>query len=287
MDYDYRVSFKIAAATQEEVDLYERVLYPLQDRVLEIAGGYRERLILTGGTALARVYFDHRYSEDIDLFTDVERVQPLAHEFLNAIRSAGITVDLTNGQDQPGFVRAFVGEERLKVDIAADLPRLDLPFFDPRLKVCVHTLTDLGGNKVVAYEGRAEIKDVVDLYYLAKSQTWPEMFRAADRKRVPIAYEELRFITSQPIIGTVLSKTGLDFDVETFVGVLNNELEIEIKKKKYELRGRVKSIVSDLLWDAPASERRISPATASVLLRRAEKLPEPARLLIEEAVSAE
>jgi predicted nucleotidyltransferase component of viral defense system len=43
------------------------VLYPLQDRILAVAAGYGDDLVLTGGTALARAYLHHRYSDDIDL----------------------------------------------------------------------------------------------------------------------------------------------------------------------------------------------------------------------------
>ncbi|MDQ2909189.1 MAG: nucleotidyl transferase AbiEii/AbiGii toxin family protein, partial [Candidatus Eremiobacteraeota bacterium] len=56
-------------ATPEERRLYENVLYPLQNRILSVAATYADALVLTGGTALARCYFEHRYSDDIDLFT--------------------------------------------------------------------------------------------------------------------------------------------------------------------------------------------------------------------------
>jgi predicted nucleotidyltransferase component of viral defense system len=44
-------------------------------------------------------------------------------------------------------------------------------------------LRDIAANKISAYENRAEVKDAVDLYYLARSASWAEMFAAAERKR--------------------------------------------------------------------------------------------------------
>jgi predicted nucleotidyltransferase component of viral defense system len=54
---------------------YEESLYPLQNGILRtlapVCGNARS---LTGGTALGRIYFHHRYSDDLDLFgNSVER----------------------------------------------------------------------------------------------------------------------------------------------------------------------------------------------------------------------
>ncbi|MCI0519819.1 MAG: nucleotidyl transferase AbiEii/AbiGii toxin family protein, partial [Chloroflexi bacterium] len=48
------------------------VNFDLQDRFLErfFASPIGERFYLTGGTALARFYFNHRESLDLDLFTN-------------------------------------------------------------------------------------------------------------------------------------------------------------------------------------------------------------------------
>ncbi|GET37078.1 hypothetical protein [Microseira wollei] len=38
-------------ATAEEISFYDSQLYPLQERVFEIASVYEDRIYLTGGTA--------------------------------------------------------------------------------------------------------------------------------------------------------------------------------------------------------------------------------------------
>ena len=49
---------------------YEKNLYPLQDGVLNIISQSGTDFFLTGGTALSRGYYHHRYSEDLDFFLD-------------------------------------------------------------------------------------------------------------------------------------------------------------------------------------------------------------------------
>ena len=47
---------------------YSKKLYSLQDGVMSIIKELNAPFFLTGGTALSRHYFNHRYSNDLDLF---------------------------------------------------------------------------------------------------------------------------------------------------------------------------------------------------------------------------
>jgi predicted nucleotidyltransferase component of viral defense system len=47
---------------------YEENLYPLQDGVMNILSHSGTDFFLTGGTALSRAYYNHRYSDDLDFF---------------------------------------------------------------------------------------------------------------------------------------------------------------------------------------------------------------------------
>lgn len=49
---------------------YSKVLYPEQDRVLNILKNCELPFYLTGGTAVSRGYLNHRYSDDLDLFVN-------------------------------------------------------------------------------------------------------------------------------------------------------------------------------------------------------------------------
>lgn len=49
-------------------EYYETRLYPLQDGVLRCVEECGTGFFLTGGTALSRGYYNHRYSDDLDFF---------------------------------------------------------------------------------------------------------------------------------------------------------------------------------------------------------------------------
>jgi len=51
-------------------DYYEGNLYPLQNGVLRVVENCKTRFYLTGGTALSRAYYNHRYSDDLDFFVN-------------------------------------------------------------------------------------------------------------------------------------------------------------------------------------------------------------------------
>ncbi len=49
---------------------YETKLYPLQDEVLKSLRSLGQPFYLTGGTAVSRGYFHHRYSDALGLFAN-------------------------------------------------------------------------------------------------------------------------------------------------------------------------------------------------------------------------
>ena len=52
---------------------YEENLYPLQDGVMNTIQKCGVRFFLTGGTALSRAYYNHRYSDDLDFFVNDDK----------------------------------------------------------------------------------------------------------------------------------------------------------------------------------------------------------------------
>lgn len=51
-------------ANQNDIEFYEKLLYPLQDEIFTLI--QTERFYLSGGTCLSRFYYNHRYSEELD-----------------------------------------------------------------------------------------------------------------------------------------------------------------------------------------------------------------------------
>jgi hypothetical protein len=54
------------------LQFYEENLYPLQDGVMNTISRCGTRFFLTGGTALSRAYYHHRYSDDLDFFVNAD-----------------------------------------------------------------------------------------------------------------------------------------------------------------------------------------------------------------------
>ncbi|HWT07471.1 MAG TPA: hypothetical protein VN224_17020, partial [Xanthomonadales bacterium] len=132
-----------------------------------------------------------------------------------------------------------------------------------------------------------EVKDAVDLYHLTRRFTWRRLFDDAETKRVPIAYDDLRYFLETPLRGSALLVTPIgETEFARFVASLRDEVAAEVKKKVAEYRLRLDSIVRDLLWDTPSELRTINDQTHDVLERRAPQLPLPQRIVLLEALDA-
>lgn len=124
---------------------------------------------LTGGTALAAFYLHHRYSDDLDLFTDdpqaVVRVPPVMRDLAQRCR-ATVSFTRTTGSFLECFLVSQAGE-RLEMDFALDSPyRLEPKVQHPELGVWTDTALDISCNKLSALYDRADPKDFVDIYFI-------------------------------------------------------------------------------------------------------------------------
>ncbi len=161
-------------------------LTALQKKILKIFSMINRHgdFYFTGGTALAVCYLRHRESEDLDFFTaDSTSLNPTARDFEKSLISAGLNVQVE--RRQATFVR-FLIEQELKVDMALDAPfRLKPPVqsYIEGIKVCVDNLEDIAANKMLALFGRAEPRDFIDVYFLAKEYfDFMEMVQMAAKK---------------------------------------------------------------------------------------------------------
>jgi len=278
--------FRLRPATTEEVKYYSDVVYPAQDKILSAIGNhFGDAFYLTGGTALSRFYFKHRLSEDLDLFTGTENIKTAIPRIVSLIENAGYKVVVETSSVT--FGRLFVlleGKEKLKIDLVADFP-LETP--KAKKNFYVDTLTNIAVNKITAFKDRAELKDLVDLYFIVKEGgiNVEEILKLADKKRVPVPYEELLAINSLGISGSALLLKEVDVKkLEKFLKELKEILEENVKKKVQEAKSKVEEIVHDLLWDFPPEERKISLKTIPILRRRIKGLSYPKRKAIELAV---
>jgi predicted nucleotidyltransferase component of viral defense system len=143
----------------------KEILTPLQRRVLEFLFSdpwFRRYFYLTGGTALSAFYLEHRYSDDLDLFTHEKEVGPVQALFQEL--SSKERLQTIQRQKAPSFLRYEVSGE-LQVDIVADV---EFRVGSPELisSFMVDSLKNIAVNKVTAILGRFDPKDFVDLYLL-------------------------------------------------------------------------------------------------------------------------
>lgn len=133
----------------------------------------RSGFYFTGGTALSSFYLSHRYSEDLDFFSqkkfDNQVILTLMEEWGNrhnfSLKSRFIEVVYI-------FDLLFNNKTQLKVDFSYyPYKRLEKGIIVDNLEI--DSLLDIAVNKMLTISQRSEVKDFVDLYFLLqKFHVW-------------------------------------------------------------------------------------------------------------------
>jgi hypothetical protein len=272
-------------ADSEEIRFYKEILYPLQDKIFTIVSIYDDKIYLTGGTALSRFFFQHRFSDDLDFFTTTDDLKLIANDLIARLHDRGYRINKTNLDIY--FARTFIEKDdvQIKLEFVKEYNRFGESIHTQK-GVYINNLEDIGGNKITAFEDRAEVKDIVDLYYIIISLE--RLFEIADTKRVPVPYEELLTLNTEGISGRALICQDIDLrDVQHFIEKLKEETERQIKKKEEIALNNISKIVERILWDFPRHERRFNKFSQPVLKRRLKTLPLPERRAIQRVVYGE
>ena len=136
---------------------------------------------LAGGAALAFHRIIQRTTRDLDFFgTLAEEVQPVAESFAKQLRAEGFLAEPIGSS--PVFVRLLVrdeGGEEVLVDIGMDY-RLRPPEETGIGRVL--STEELAADKLLALFGRAEARDFVDVFLLARRFGTPAMLEWAGEK---------------------------------------------------------------------------------------------------------
>ncbi len=130
----------------------------------------RDAFFLTGGTALSEFYLQHRYSEDMDFFTEEEgymlRSMPAIEEIAATL---GGSLEIARNFQTYKEIHLHRGDEDLRCDFALDAPyRLEKIKFDDPCGIYVDNPIDMACNKLSALFDRNHPKDFVDVYFIAK-----------------------------------------------------------------------------------------------------------------------
>ncbi len=281
-------------ATPQEVNFYQHRLYPLQDKIFSFCSAYQD-LYLTGGTALGRYYFQHRWSDDVDLFIRIHKTD--SDELINFEKRADFFAKDLAGKLGRSFVisREMYGEYYARFFVSVADVELKIDFvreynhfgeLNPTPDGClINNLEDIGASKIAAFEDRAAIKDIIDLYYLSQHISWARLFELADTKRVPVAYENLLTFNIEGITGQALITKPLPPEkLSAFIDKLKQEVVAEVKKKERLMTDTLNNWLPGLLWDFPRERRTINEYSVPVLRQRLKKLPLPEKMALQKAL---
>jgi hypothetical protein len=146
-----------------QADYYNNIIYPLQDKAL--TAFKNSPFYLTGGTALSRGYYNHRYSDDLDYFVNnVPDFLKIVEQPIEKLRN--IFKELAIPVRDKDFVRLFVSDGNLKIELINDVPSHIGSLYDHPLMGKVDSKENILANKLTAIVDRALPKDIIDIYFL-------------------------------------------------------------------------------------------------------------------------
>lgn len=155
------------------------ILTKEQEIILALAGNnefLRSQFYFTGGTALSVFYLSHRYSEDLDFFSEKRFDQQIiftlvkewGEKYKFSIKSSRFTGVVYV------FNLLFENKISLKVDFAYyPYRQLEKNNSPTQNNIRIDSLLDIAANKLLTISQRYDVKDFVDLYFLLqKFSVW-------------------------------------------------------------------------------------------------------------------
>lgn len=161
------------------------LLTPIQKAFLSAFASLpdQSQFFLAGGTALSEYYFGHRLSFDVDIFTGVDGlVLPTSYQVEKTCVERGLRVNVVRRFSSFAQFLVTQGQDSLKVDMAFDSPYRFEPPVLTELGVYVNDYADLRVDKLLAYFGRAEPRDAVDLYFIMEKEPLQPLLEQAAQK---------------------------------------------------------------------------------------------------------
>lgn len=177
-------------------------LYKLQEIVLQTLPGYLDMAYLTGGTALARFYLKHRYSDDLDFFFNNESAFEQEVSRIISKLHGSFQTDPDKHIYAPDFKRIWLIHQlgALKVEFVNDISaRWGDPI--PVNQIQVDNPANILANKLTAIPGREEPKDVFDIVRIALSYSfnWRDVMEQSLKKALVAEEDVAMFLSTFPV----------------------------------------------------------------------------------------
>lgn len=186
----------------------------------------RSRYYFTGGTVLSVVYLQHRYSEDIDLFSQEKLDNQVIFALVQELgQKHGFTFRSRSTEVTYIFNLTFKNGANLKVDFAY-YPYKRLKKGTALDGIEIDSLLDIAVNKLLTISQRAEVKDFVDLYFLLQEFTvWDLM------EGVRVKFK----IKTEPFLVAIDFLKVEDFD---YLPKMIKQLDLEILKSFFRQKAK-------------------------------------------------
>jgi len=156
-------------------DTFKSILTPRQKLLVRLFSSnpnIKKHFYLSGGTALAEHYLHHRFSEDLDFFTE-EEVDPMSIQvFIKDIaKKAGIKkLDFQQSFNR-NLVFLHFKDEVIKTEFTY-YPFAQLESPKEIDGIYVDSLIDIAVNKTFTIYQKPRSRDFIDLYVIMKQQSW-------------------------------------------------------------------------------------------------------------------
>jgi predicted nucleotidyltransferase component of viral defense system len=214
-------------ASSEQIEFYEKILYPMQDEIFQLLQS--NKFYLTGGTCLSRFYYQHRFSDDLDFFFmgQNEELDIFEIECNKIFRKIETQFQIEVSINNKAFKRIHVYKDKipLKIEfIYENFPLVGKRFFDK--EILLDTKDNIATNKMTAIHDRNTLKDYFDLYYLLKEFSLQKLLEWSNLKKVPLDYEgTLLSLSLGKLEGDVFMIQEISqFEFDSFVKNLTGEI---------------------------------------------------------------
>lgn len=178
---------------------YETKLYPTQNEVLKNLKNSGLPFYLTGGTALSRGYFNHRYSDDLDLFVNNDNnFTKYVEDFIALLQNKNFQVEVQQTSSET-FSRIFINrningldERGLKIDFVNDIEVHFGSIQNTPVYYRTDSIRNILSNKYTALY-RLSSKDIVDICEISTHYAfnWRDIINEAEQKEAGIDLKEV------------------------------------------------------------------------------------------------
>ena len=212
------------------------ILTEFQKRILHAISQspLRETFFLTGGTALSAFYLKHRFSEDLDFFTEIpDEVSRIVPDLEVICQNLNAHIEI-NRRYKTFLNCTFTSDknEYVKMDFAQDVPfRLQPLVYKDEFGIYIDNSLDVACNKFSALFDRAETKDFVDIFWIDKTLfTFDEVYENAKKKHVGLDDYWLSISLQKINLVEVLPRMVVSLTIEELKEFFNDKIKYLMKK---------------------------------------------------------